>query len=69
MTFGARRLLAKVMLSLTKRDVAISSLSCGWPLSIGETTLQKNAFLKIVSKKWFVLLVYDEEELSGLKLI
>ena len=69
MTFGARRLLAKVMLSLTKRDVAISSLSCGWPLSTRGTTLQKNAFLNSVSKKWFVLLFYNEEELSGLKLI
>ena len=49
LTFGARRLLAKVMLSLTKRDVAISSLSCGWPLSTRETTLQK----KCISQKCF----------------
>ena len=49
LTFGARRLLAKVMLSLTKRDVAISSLSCGWPLSTRETTLQK----KCISLKCF----------------
>ena len=36
---------------------------------LGRLHCKKNAFLKSVSKKWFVLLFYNEEELSGLKLI